>query len=280
MRRHLQLLLAYFAQYAKVRVSYRADFLIGLATSVAASVFSLGFVLVLFSKVPRLAGWRFEEVLFLYGFSLIPFGLFNVLSPNLYDFGSTYIIEGKFDRVLLRPVGSLFQVMFESFRIESLHEVAFGLLLVAWAARRLGLHWSAGGIGLLAIFSLCGGVIYISVFMLLTTVSFWFEDRIGVHPPVWNLIAFGRYPLPIYNGLIQFILSWIIPFGFATFYPSVRLLAPALANSPALWTGARGWGTPALQHYGSLVPVVAAASLGLALLAWSLGVRRYSSTGS
>ena len=263
MQRHLKLLLAYFLQYAKVRMSYRADFLIGLATSLAATVFALGFVLVLFAKIPRLGDWRFEEVLFLYGFSLIPFGLFNVLSLNIYEFGNTYIIEGKFDRVLLRPVGSLFQVLFETFRIESFHEVIVGLFLVGWAAGRLEIHWTVAHLALLLFFGFCGGVIYISVFLLLMTVSFWFEDRIGIHPPAWNLIAFGRYPLSIYSGFIQFFLTWIIPFGFATFYPSVRLLNRAEFRS-----------------YAPLVPVVAAAFLGLALFSWSQGVRRYASTGS
>ena len=263
MGRHLALLLAYFAQYAKVRVSYRADFLIGLATSVAATVCSFGFVLVLFSNIPRLADWRLEEVLFLYGFSLIPFGLFNVLSLNLYEFGSTYIIEGKFDRVLLRPIGSLFQVLFETFRIESFHEVALGLLVVGWAAQRLAIRWTLADAAMLLFYSLCGSVIYIAVFLLLSTVSFWFEDRIGLHPPAWNLIAFGRYPLSIYSGFIQFFLSWIIPFGFATFYPSVRLLHRTEFRS-----------------YAPLVPVVAAACLGVALFVWNQGVRRYASTGS
>ncbi len=262
-RRHLGLLLAYFGQYAKVRVSYRADFLIGLATSLAATVFALGFVLVLFSKIPRLADWRFEEVLFLYGFSLIPFGLFNVLSMNLYEFGSAYIIEGKFDRVLLRPVGSLFQVLFEAFRIESFHEVLIGGVVVGWASRRLGIHWTPGDAALLLGFGLCGAVIYVAVFLMLTTVSFWFEDRIGIHPPAWNLIAFGRYPLSIYSGFIQFFLSWVVPFGFATFYPSVRLLH-----------------RPDFRGYAPLVPLVAAVALGLAVFAWSQGVRRYASTGS
>ncbi len=263
LRRHFTLLLAYFVQYAKVRVSYRADFLVGLATSVAATIFALGFVFVLFSKIPRLADWRFEEVMFLFGFSLIPFGLFNVLSLNLYEFGSAYIIEGKFDRVLLRPVGSLFQVLFETFRIESFHEVILGIVVVVWAARRLGIHWTPGDVALLLFFGLCGAVIYIAVFLLLTTVSFWFEDRIGIHPPAWNLIAFGRYPLSIYSGFIQFFLSWIIPFGFATFYPSVRLLNRTEFHS-----------------YAPLVPIVAAAFLGLALFSWSQGVRHYASTGS
>lgn len=262
-RRHLGLLRDYFAQYFKARVSYRADFLIGVATSMAATLFSMLFVVVLFSRIPQLAGWRFEEVLFLYGFSLIPFGLFNVLSVNLYEFGSTYIIEGKFDRVLLRPVSSLFQVLFEAFRIESFQEVLVGLAVVIWSAHHLHYHWSPLGILLLVLFGLCGGVIYIAVFLLLATLSFFMEDRIGVHPPAWNLLAFGRYPLSIYSGYIQFFLSWIIPFGFATFYPSVRLL-----------------GRPEFHLYAPLIPVVTVAALAIALFAWRQGVRHYSSTGS
>src|ERR1700691_1216465 len=126
-KRHALLFFDYFTQYAKVRVSYRGDFFISLGTSFAATIFGLGFVIILFQKATQLAGWRFEEVMFLYGFSLIPYGIFNIVSLNLYDFGNNFIIEGKFDRVLLRPVSSLFQVLFETFRIESLQEVATGI---------------------------------------------------------------------------------------------------------------------------------------------------------
>jgi ABC-2 type transport system permease protein len=263
MRRHIDLLGAYFAQYLKMRVAYRGDFLIGLATSTLATAFGFGFLLILFSRIPRLAGWTLNEVLFLYAFGLIPFGLFNVLSLNIYEFGNNYIIEGKFDRVLLRPISSLFQVLFEAFRVESLHEVAVGALGVWWASRQLGLDWTVPGVALFALFALCGAVIYVSVFTLLSCVSFWYEDRIGVHPPVWNLIAFGRYPLSIYSQLIQFLLSWIIPFAFASFYPSARLL-----------------GRPEVRNFSLLAPVVAAACFSLLLFTWSRGLRQYSSTGS
>lgn len=263
MKRHLQLFLAYFTQYAKVRLSYRADFLLGLATSMAATVFAFGFVYVLFTRIPRLSGWSFEEMLFLYGFSLIPFGLFNIISLNLYDFGNNYVIEGKFDRVLLRPVSSLFQVVFEAFRVESLHEVLTGLLAIAWAAHRMNFDWHALDIALLFFFGFCGAVIYFAVFLMLVSVSFWLEDRIGIAPPVWNLIAFGRYPLSIYSPAIQFLLSWIIPFGFATFYPTARLLRRA-----------------EFYAYAWLIPVVAATFLALSFAVWNRGVRNYASTGS
>jgi ABC-2 type transport system permease protein len=262
-RRHCGLFFDYFSQYAKVRVSYRGDFFISLATSFAATVFALSFVVVLFKKVPQLGGWRFEEVLFLYGFSLIPYGIFNIISLNLYEFGSTYIIEGKFDRVLLRPISSLFQVLFETFRIESLQEVATGIFCMWWATHHLGLAWTPAKVAMLFFFGVCAGIIYISVFLILSTVSFWFEDRIGVHPPVWNVMAFGRYPLSIYSGVVQFFLCWIIPFGLASFYPSVRMLGRTVA-----------------PQYLSLVPVVAVVFLTIAISLWNFGTRHYSSTGT
>lgn len=263
LQRHALLFYDYFTQYAKVRMSYRGDFLISLATSFAATIFSLGFVVVLFQKTTQLAGWSRDEVIFLWGFTQIPYGLFNVISLNLYDFGNNYIIEGKFDRVLLRPVSSLFQVLFETFRIESLQEVATGVFCMWWATRRLGVVWTSGKFGLLVFFGACAAIIYVSIFLLLSTVSFWFEDRIGVHPPVWNVIAFGRYPLSIYSGVVQFFLCWIIPFGLASFYPSVQLL-----------------GRTVNPEYAPLVPVVAVVFLTIAISVWNFGTRHYASTGS
>ncbi len=145
MKRHLRLFALYFAQYAKVRLAYKADFFIAFFSSMAATVLGFGFVWVLFSKIPKLEGWSFYEILFLYGFSLIPLGMFNVISWNLYEFGDLYIIQGRFDRILLRPAHTLFQVVFEKFRLESLQEVVTGTLVVAICVRQLAPGLESGG---------------------------------------------------------------------------------------------------------------------------------------
>ncbi len=263
MKRHLKLFLFYFAQYAKVRLAYKGDFFIAFFSSMAATVLGFGFVLVLFSKIPRLQDWSFYEVFFLYGFSLIPLGFFNVVSWNLYEFGDLYIIQGRFDRILLRPVDTLFQVIFEKFRIESLQEVVTGLVVVAICFRRLHLQWRLTDDWWFAVTIGCGTMIYLSVFLILTAVSFWFEDRVGIVPPVFNMLTFGRYPLTIYNLFIQFLLSWIIPFGFASFYPTTHFLR-----------------REAFAPYFYLVPAVAAGFSLLAVFIWKEGVKAYSSTGS
>jgi len=263
MKRHLRLFALYFAQYAKVRLAYKADFFIAFFSSMAATVIAFGFVLVLFTKIPKLQGWSFYEILFLYAFSLIPLGLFNVVSWNLYEFGDVYIIQGRFDRILLRPVATLFQVLSEKFRIESLQEVVTGLLVIGICNSKLGLHWTLADSLWFALMVACGAAIYTSVFLILTAVSFWFEDRVGIVPPVFNMLTFGRYPLTIYNVFIQFMLSWIIPFAFASFYPTTHFL-----------------GRRAFTTYFHLVPLVATGFFCLAVLVWNRGVRNYSSTGS
>ncbi len=263
MRRHALLLAEYFLQYSKVRLAYRADFLISILTTVIATVFGVATVWLIFARVPRLVGWSFYEILFLYGFSLVPMSLFNMLSINLYYFSETYIVEGKFDRVLLRPLNPLFQILFEQFRLESLSDTVLGVFLIVTCARRLGVALGPAEWLFLAAAAVCGCVIYLAIFLMLTCVSFWMEDRVGVIPPVYNMLTFGRYPLDIYNPFIKFFLSWIVPFAFATFYPTASLLKQDV-----------------YRLYGYLLPAVTAGFSLLALAVWNRGVRNYSSTGT
>ena len=99
--------------------------------------------------------------------------------------------------------------------------------------------------------------------MGLSATSFWIEDRIGIVPPIFNLMQFGRYPLSIYDSWIRFVLSFVIPFAFATFFPTIRFLR-----------------RPEFLREFWAVPLVAAATVTIALLAWREGVKRYHSTGS
>ena len=262
LRLHARLLGLYFAQYAKARLAYRADFVTAIFASFAGTAASLSVVIILFSRFSHLQGWSFPEIVFLYGFSLLPFGLFNVLSMNLYEFSDKYLTEGRFDRILLRPISPLFQILFESFRLESLQEVATGIVAIAWASSRIP-RISILDLLLLPLWAVFGAVIYLSVFAILTAFGFWIEDRIGLAPPVFNLMSFGRYPITIYDVKIRVLLSTLIPFAFASFYPVARALHRA-EFVPYFWA----------------TPAIAALFLWLAMTLWREGVKRYGSTGS
>jgi ABC-2 type transport system permease protein len=261
--RVVRIYLALFAQMLKVRLAYRGDLLADLFATALGGLSSLFFVLLFFARVDELAGWRRDEVLFIVGLAMMSYGLFGTVSWNLFEFGDRYVIEGRFDRVLLRPISTWAQVLFDHFRIPVLSETLIGAGVVVYAERSLGLGLGPLQWGFVAFTVLCGTAIYLFVFSILASVSFHFEDRIGVAPPVFNLIPFGRWPQEIFPPAVRFLLRWVIPFAFVAFYPATGAL-----DRPE-------WGALA-----GLALAVALAFALLAALSWRIGVRRYESTGS
>lgn len=259
----------YLMQVMKIRLAYRWDFLVEFAGELLGSAASLSFLVGIFggAGVTAIAGWPREAIVFMYGFSMLSIAVFELFAEALYRFSDQYLIEGRFDQVLLRPVSPLLQILLAGFNPMGLTEAAVGGALIAWAAPRLDvplgpLSWLG-----LAGLAVCGGVILLSVFVALTSASFWFEDRLGIQPPVYNCIVFGRYPVETFHPVIRFLLRWVIPFAFIGYYPAGIFVAGGRWDAATLRLA---WSTP----------LVAAACAAVAGLLWRAGVRRYHSTGS
>ncbi len=252
-----------FLQFLKTRLGHRADFIADLIATVISSVFALMFVLVLFVPIDDLAGWKRDEILFIYGLSLIPYGIFAMFSWNLYDFGSKYIVDGAFDRVLLRPVNSFLQVLCESFRVHALAESLLGVFVMGHAATRLGIDLGVADLVWIAITVVSGTTIFLSVFGILAAFSFFAEDRVGIAPPIFNLINPSRYPPDLYGPVVRGLLRFVIPFHFVAFFPASRLLRPG-----------------GFQPLAASAPIAACCCALMLAFVWTFGSRRYTSTGS
>ena len=72
MMRYIRLHRIFIAQYLKRLMEYKVDFLLGAIGLVIAQAIQMLFIGIIFSQIPQLQGWTFEEILFIYGFSLIP----------------------------------------------------------------------------------------------------------------------------------------------------------------------------------------------------------------
>lgn len=263
LNRHAGLLGAFLAQFLKARMSYRIDFFVSLLTSLVGTALGFAFIGIIFQRIDALADWSFYEVMFIYGFSLIPVGLFSLVSSNLWSFGSKYIIEGGLDRVLLRPLNTLYQIFCESFRIESLQDIAIGVVLTVTAASKLGLSFSLIDLVVMLLLIAAATAILLGFFASLVAVNFWIEDRVGIEPPFFNMLALGRYPLTIYNQFLKLLLSTAVPFAFIAFFPSAWFLR----REQFYW-------------WALATPLVAMVFMVVCRLVWWRGLRRYGSTGS
>jgi ABC-2 type transport system permease protein len=262
--RRIEIFLTYLALLLKSRMEYRFDFLVDATTTLFRQGVDLAFLAILFTKIPRLAGWSFHEVVFIYGFFTVVFGAYNASFLSVVNvFAPRFLIKAELDRVLTRPLGTLYQITLETLRPLDLNGVIFGAAIMVYAAVRLGLSW--GALEWLLLLPLLTGafLVYSGFFLALMSLSFWFEDRIGLTPPFMTLSRFGQYPVSIYGPTLRLILSSAVPFAFIAFYPSTLLLGREEYRSLAL-----------------LTPVVGAATFGIAVLVWRAGLSRYESTGS
>ena len=139
MKRVLKLHRIFISQHLKQLMEYKVDFSIGALGMLFSQVIQLLFLGIIFSQIPDLEGWSFNEILFIYGFSLIPKGIDHLFFDNLWMIGYHIVNKGEFDKYLTRPINSLFYVTVEKFQVDALGELLMGIVLVAYSLVQIGL---------------------------------------------------------------------------------------------------------------------------------------------
>jgi ABC-2 type transport system permease protein len=258
----VRLFFEYLKQYLKARLAYRWDFFSQFITDFLYLGINLVFIFVVFGHTRELGGWNKYEVIFIYGYFLIPWSIFTTFF-NLWDFQDRYVIKGELDRVLTRPVHSLLQILFETMSPESLLGVVTGLIVMGYGAIHLNLTWHWYDPILFLLFTFGAVAIYAGIYICLTTVSLYTDSRSDLQPIVYNISTYGRYPVNIYHRVIQFVLTWILPFAFVGFYPA------------SLFLDSGTW-----RWYALGTPVVGAVYLLIGIWAWNRGIRHYRGAGS
>jgi ABC-2 type transport system permease protein len=254
-----------FLTVLKRRLAYRGDLMLAALDELMRGLLALAMLEIYLSKSATLAQWTQHELLFVLGFSMVPVSLFHTFCGNLYQLSNTYIIQGNLDRVLLRPYPTFLQICFDRIAIEDLSGVIFGGVLMLIAALRVpGFDFGPLHLAALALLMLSSFGVVVAVFMAFAASGFWFEDRVGMVPPVYNLMEFGRWPTRIFHPALKLLITCIIPFSFVAFYPAGWLV--------------RGGSEQAMA--AACTPLVAVASLVVANAMWRAGIRRYHSTGS
>lgn len=262
MRRYLSLYGAFLLQHFKKLLEYRVNFLIGVASTIFINGASLLAVWVVMSQIPSLNGWTFDQILLIYGFIMLAKSLNHMFADNLWTVGRHYIQPGGFDRFLVRPLNPLFHLLADRFCQDGVGSFLMGLLLIAKAWTGLGIAVTLPHLLYAVMAALSGGLIFVGLNLITATSAFWIIDSIPVTLAIYQTHEFAQYPLSIYRKGISVVMTWVIPFGFASFYPASYLMG--------LDVGLYAW----------LPPVVAVMLLVVAYRFWQFGLRHYGSTGS
>jgi len=262
MTRYLELYRHFLIQRFKILMEYRLNFFIGSTSTAILQAASLAAIWVVMRQIPSLNGWSFYEVILVYGLLTMGESITHMFADNLWTVGWNYVRSGDFDRFLVRPIDPLFHLLADRFCHDGIGNLITGAVLVGVSMQQLGIAFSLLHIVYIIISVLSGGVIFIALNLITATSVFWIMESIPVTQMVFTMNEFAKYPLSIYHSSIRVLLTWIIPYGFVSFYPASYLLGRDV--------GALVW----------LSPLMALAFIFIAYRIWLFGLRHYSSTGS
>jgi ABC-2 type transport system permease protein len=260
----MKLYLSYLSILFKSQLQYRSTLAFLFAAQVLVPLAVFAGILSLFQRFGTVAGWTAAQVCVCYGVTHMAFALAQCFARGL-DVFSSLVRLGDFDRILVRPRGTLLQVLGSRLDLSRFGRVVQGAAVLVWAASGVPVAWDGVRIFVLVSMVLSGTVIFSALYLLGAALCF----RTVQGLEVVNIFTDGgretaQYPLSIYPRALAGFFTFVVPFACFNTIPLLWVLGKpggeALTALAAPWAGMLFW-----------IPAV---------LVWRWGVRHYLSTGS
>ena len=156
--------------------------------------FIMGFAIIKFvvESFGEINGWNYGQLAFLYGISVISHALSMIFFVQGWFMGY-YVIYGDFDQYLTRPLGVLYQFFFTNINIFGITDLIPGIIVFIYGCAKCQLAITP-------------------LFLIQVIIMLEIMDKTTM------------YPISMYPESMQFILTYLIPVGWVSFYPVSALL--------------------------------------------------------
>lgn len=262
-----------FRQYAVLlrigltsALQYRADFVLTAIGAICYEAVSLAFVGVVVFAFGGIGGWGLVEVAFVYGIRSMGHALHGFLSGQLWA-TDRVVRDGEFDRILLRPVNPLVQLLTRRFTVTAFGDLAFGLVVLVITAAAAPIAWTVPTVTYLIMAVIGSAFVESAVMLALSALSF----RLLVSMPMLQVadqvfVTFGPYPLSVFPRAVAYLMTFLLPLAYAAFFPAAVLLGRTDELFVPLWLALAS-------------PAIGVALYVLAVIFFHRQLRHYASPG-
>lgn len=264
---YLKMFTTFYRLRWKTNLEYPGTLLLGFAGQLVAYGVEFMSIWVIVNAFQNLMGWTAPEVVFLFSLNLLTYGLGASFGYNVCTGLPTMVRTGGFDDILTKPIHTLFFLVVANFNIGYVTHLGLSTAMLVVSINALNLAWSAAKTAALLLTVLGGALIQYSlmIFTVLPSLRAVGEGQWGGW--YWQLRDAANYPLTIFQRPIRMLFTYILPFGFISYYPAQALLGKDMT-------------LPAFVHPVALTCAIGAALFALVNIAWRLAINRYESTGS
>ena len=219
-------------------------------------------IICLFDKFSNIKGFTMYEVLLTFGIIQFGYSFCETFFRGVDQFDDL-IVNGTFDRLLLRPQNILLQVFANEVSFVKASRLIQSIIVLVIAIINIDVIWTIEKIITLIFMLISGIAVFLSIFILAASYCFLTVKGLEVR----NVFTDGgkhmaQYPIGIFKKGFVFFFTFIIPFGFVNYYPLLYLLDKT--NNKLL----------------IISPLITILYLIPSVIIFYKGIKRYSSVGS
>ena len=260
----MKLYLRYMSILFKSQMEYRTSFILLSVGQFFVPFLVFISIFLLFQRFPNIGGWSLYEVAMCYAVIHIAFSISECFARG-FDSFSSLIINGDFDRVLVRPRSTIVQVLGSKFEFSRVGRLAQSVLVLAFSIGHLTIGWGVYKLITLVFMIISGVFIFSGIYMMGAALCFWTVEGLEVI----NIFTDGgreisQYPLVIYKDWVRKFFTFVIPFGTVNYLPLMFILGKV--QGQGLWY--------------MVIPLLGMLFILPCMAIWDIGVRHYKSTGS
>jgi len=258
----MRLYLKYFSIHARSLMQHKVSFFLTIFGQFLGAFSALLGVYFMMERFSQVEGFSFSEVLLCFAAVLMAFSLAETFARG-FDTFPGMIGNGEFDRIMVRPLGAIFQVLASRVELSRLGRLAQAALVFAYAIPASGVVWTGNRIFTLILMILGGMAMFSGLFLIYAALCFFSTQGLEF----MNIFTdggreFGKYPLSVYGeGVLRFFI-YVVPLALVQYYPLLYLLGRS--NHPIHMLSPLAGFVFLLPCYG----------------VWRIGLARYTSTGS
>lgn len=260
----MRLYVRYMAILLKSQMEYRTSFFLLSVGQFFVPFLVFVSIFLFFNRFPNIGGWSLYEVALCYSVIHIGFSLSECFARGFDSFSST-IVNGDFDRILVRPRNTVLQVLGSKFEFSRIGRLAQSIIVLIFSLKNIHVVWDITKVFTLIFMIISGIVIFAGIYMLGATLCFWTIEGLEVI----NIFTDGgremsQYPLSIYKEWVRKFFTFVIPFGTVNYLPLMFILDRVHGD----------------RFLYMMTPLMGILFIIPCVVMWNIGVRHYKSTGS
>jgi len=230
--------------------------------------FGGGFALlaIMLTRFGAIGTWSMYEVLLLYSVNILCYSIGATFAMPVCNL-SVRVRNGLIDYILTKPVNSMYLYVCQQVSAGYTTNYIISLFIMGVSLYNLDIGVTAFSVVYLVLSIIGGSLIHAAALIASGVPAFWLVKSHALSNIFyWEATRFIDYPINIYAGGVQFILTFLIPYAFINYYPVQLFLGRA--------------DTPFSSILTYLTPLVGVICFFLAYRFWEFGLNAYQSTGS